>query len=171
MFDFGDEEEEQRRAEWYVPLGEFMLLFSNLEFTCAEWITLLCDSKAVSNHIKGLWSFKKRVELVIELIHEYQVSEDKRKVWIELWKSVNSKIDIRNLIAHNPPFDNNGIIFDSNMVSRETERVVEIHRLSRPLGDPGSGITLEKLMRCNSELRDILIRLDYESSCEAARYS
>ncbi|WP_297186407.1 hypothetical protein [uncultured Porticoccus sp.] len=170
MFDFNDEDEERKRAEWYAPLGEFMLLFSNLEFTCNEWITLLCNSKAMSNHIKGLWSFKKRVDLIIELISEYQVTEAKRELWVSLWKSINSNITLRNTIAHNPPFDNFGIEFDSSLASKDVTRAVEIHQLSKPLGDPGSGITLEKLVSCNVELRKILIQLDYESSCEAARY-
>lgn len=171
MFDFNDEDEERKRAEWYGPLGEFMLLFSNLEFTCREWINLLCDSKAMSNHIMGIWSFKKRVDLILELIPEYEVTNEKRELWTTLWKSVNSKIPIRNTIAHNPPFDNFGVEFDSNFVGREIERIVEIHQLSKPLGDPGSGVTLEKLVKCNAELRSLLVSLDYESTCEMARWS
>jgi hypothetical protein len=141
------------------------------DFTSAEWIDFLCDSRAISNHIKGLWSFKKRVDLIIKLITEYDVAEDKKERWIALWKSVNSKITLRNTIAHNPPFDNYGIELDSNMVGRDVERVVEIHRLSKPLGALGSGVTLDELVRCNSELREILINLDYESSFQAAIYS
>lgn len=170
MFDFNDEDEEKKRAKWYAPLGEFMLLFSNIEFTCAEWIDMLGDSKVMSNHIKGLWSFEKRVGLIIKLIPEYDVSEDKKKLWLELWESVNSKIPLRNTVAHNPPFDNHRIEFDSNLIAKDINRVIEIHHLSKSLGVPGSGVTLEKLLNCNSELRKILIALDYESSGEAGRY-
>jgi len=170
MFDFNDEDEERKRTEWYSPLGEFMVLFSNLEFACNEWITLLCDSNAISNHIKGIWSFKKRVEIIIELIGEYQISESKKELWVSLWNTVSSKIPLRNTIAHNPPFDNFGLELDSNLVAKTTVRSVEIHQLSKPLGVPGSGVTLKKLKKCNSELRKILIMLDVESSSEMSRH-
>ncbi len=169
MFDFNNDDEEKKRKEWYTPLGEFMILFSNLEFTCSEWIDLLCNSKAISNHIKSLWSFKKRIELIIELVPEYQVSEDKKELWTKLWKSIDSKILLRNIIAHNPPFNNFSIELKSNFVIKDIERAVKIHQLSKPLGNPGTCITLEKLLKCNTELREILIQLDYEYSGEIAK--
>ncbi len=148
-----------------------MLIFSNLEFTCSEWITMLCDSDAMSNHIKGIWSFKKRVEIILELITEYdKVNDQKKELWISLWKTINSKIPLRNIVAHNPPFDNYGLEFDSDLVAKTIVRAVEIHRLSKPLGQQGSGVTLNKLRECNIELRNILVQLHVESGNEMSTH-
>lgn len=169
MFDFRDEEEERKREKWHQPLGEFMLLFSNLEFTCNEWISLLCKSEAVINHICSIWSFKKRVEVLLELISEHNVCQSKRELWLSLWRSAGSKASIRNVIAHNPPFENYELEYTSENAAKILGSSVEIHQLSRPLGEPGSGITLEKLQSCNSEIREILIQLDIEGTAEAGR--
>jgi hypothetical protein len=41
MFDFSNDEEEDKRIPWYSPIGEFVVLFSNVEFATKEWVRLL----------------------------------------------------------------------------------------------------------------------------------
>lgn len=169
MFDFRDESEEIKRAEWYQPLGEFMLLFSNLEFTCNEWISLLCESKAVTDHIRSIWSFKKRVDVLLELIEEHEICTSKKELWSSLWRAAGSMASIRNVIAHNPPFENFYLEYSSENTAKVIGRLAEIHQLSKPLGELGSGITLEKLRACNSKIRGVLVQLEIEGIAEAGR--
>ena len=171
MFDFNDEIEEEKREKWYAPIGEFALLFSNLEFSSNEWIDLLSESKVISQHIKSIWSFQKRVEIIINLIDEYQADETIKNRWKHLWGEAKNLIPIRNTIAHNPPFDNYGLEFDSKTwEAKDIIRTEEIQRLNKPLGEPGSGITLEKLEKGRIKLREILNTLDHEHTSESVKY-
>lgn len=54
MFDFNDNEEEAERKNWYGPIGEFVVLFSNLEFSTQEWVRLLTNSADIRNHVMSV---------------------------------------------------------------------------------------------------------------------
>ena len=165
MFDFDDEEQEKKRELWYRPLGEFIVLFSNLEFTANEWIDLVCNSKVTAKHVKDIWSLKKRVSVIIDLIDEYDVDASKKEKWKALWRKAIELMTIRNVIAHNPPFENFRLSLESGRVELKAKKE-EIARLNKPLGEPGSGISLKKIVDRSKELRELLIELDKESTIE-----
>ena len=106
MFDFNDKDKEKKRENWYRPLGEFIVLFSNLEFTVNEWIDLISNSETTTNLIKDIWSLKKRISALIDLIDEYDTEKAKKEKWKTLWRGIIGLVYIRNIIAHNPPFEN-----------------------------------------------------------------
>lgn len=171
MFDLEDESEEKRREIWYAPLGEYIVLFSNLEFSANEWIDLVADSKTVAKHIKRIWSFRKRAELIVNLIDEYNTNDKVKEKWKRLWRKAIDLSNTRNLIAHNPPFDNFKMHFDvenKKVVMEATKE--EIHKLNKPVGEPGSGLSLERIKRNCTELRSIIIELDKEHTSDSLRY-
>ena len=170
MFTIDDEEQEKKRSLWYRPLGEFLVLFSNLEFETQDWSRLVCDSEAIYKHLIGMWQFQKRVELIIELISEGGAPSEWKKAAIELWKEAIRIANIRNIIAHNPPFENSKMEIDESFrFISVSSPVMEISKLSKPIGDPGSGVTLEKVVDACSRLRKILVELDSLSTQEYMR--
>ncbi|MCG8043916.1 MAG: hypothetical protein JAY72_21205 [Candidatus Thiodiazotropha endolucinida] len=170
MFTIDDEEQEKKRELWYKPLGEFLVLFSNVEFTAQEWSRLVCDSNAMYKHLVGMWQFQKRVELLIELIGESSASSDWKNEAIALWKEAIGIANIRNTIAHNPPFENSKMEIDENLRIRSVSSpIMEISKLSKPIGEPGSGVTLEKVIAACLQLRRILTELDRASIEELMR--
>ena len=171
MFDLEDKKEEKRRKLWYSPLGEYIVLFSNLEFSANEWIDLLSGSKAMAKHIKGIWSFRKRTELIVNLINEYNTDNKVKIKWERLWKNAIKLSKKRNLIAHNPPFNNFKMDFDlENKKVVMDEKKEEIQKLNKPVGDPGSGLSLEEIKNDCIELRSIIIELDKEHMSESFKY-
>ena len=170
MFDFNDSEQEVKRKNWYGPIGEFVVLFSSLEFATQEWVDLLTDSPAIRNHIIGIWSFKKRAELIIDLVEEYPVSSDQKDVWNKLWRKAIKISKTRNVVAHNPPFENARIEFDENSLRVSVSTgMVEIAKLTKPIGDPGSGLSLNTVKGACEELRELLINLGCEHTGEIVR--
>jgi len=171
MFDFNDADEEKKRSAWYKPLGEFVVLFSNVEFSTYEWIRLLSNSAVIQKHIINIWSFRKRTDLIINLIDEYDAEKDRRLKWAELWTQAKSISEMRNVIAHNPPFENFRIDFnESEKKVNVSAKVAEIAKLAKPIGEPGSGLSLDKINDSCTELRAVLIDLDREHAEEIVRY-
>lgn len=172
MFDFENQDEEIRREEWYAPVGEFMVLFSNLEFSTNEWIDLFCDSKVMSNHIKDIWSFQKRSELIIELIEEYDCTDAIKNRWRVIWGKTKYFAEMRNTIAHNPPFNNFKFDVEKGefwkLKNHRTSE--EICRLNKFLVEPGSGITMKKITEANEDLRNVLVELDNEHTNVILQY-
>ncbi len=171
MFDFNDNEEEAKRKAWYNPIGEFIVLFSNLEFETQEWTRLLVGSAAIRDHVIGIWSFRKRTELIINLIDDYDTRVDQRDKWKMLWRKSIKISEIRNVVAHNPPFENSRIEFDEvNLTVSVSQKVTEVVKLTKPLGDPGSGLSLDAIKDSCKELRQLLIELDSEHTGEIIKY-
>lgn len=121
-------------------------------------------------HLVGMWQFQKRVELIIELIGESSADSDWKNRTIALWKEAIGIANIRNTIAHNPPFENSKMEIGENFrIKSISSPVMEISKLSKPIGEPGSGVTLEKVIAACLQLRRILIELDKESMEEYMR--
>lgn len=158
MFTIDDEDQEEKRELWYRPLGEFIVLFSNLEFETQDWARLVCDSQAIYKSLISIWRFQKRVELIIELIGKGSAGSAWKKAAVTLWKETIPIANIRNIIAHNPLFENSKMELDESFtVKFFSSPVVGISKLSKPIGEPSADVTLEKLVEACSRLRRILI--------------
>lgn len=161
MLDFEDKNEEEKRKNWYAPIGEYLILFSNFEFLANEWIDLISPDKAKADHIKGTWPFQKRINFIMDLINKYDTDAKTKEEWKGLWKKVIDSNSTRNLIAHNAPFENFNIQYNkaSNRIEVE-DRKEEIYGLKKPIGKPGSGLSLEKIKSDCGKLRIVIIALD-----------
>jgi hypothetical protein len=159
VFDLTDEDEEIRRRNWYSPIGEYVLLFSNLEFELSNWIRLLSDSRALRN-ASNTFQFSKKLNVLLELMDENEVLPATREKWKFEWRKAEALVKTRNLICHNPPIDNYSIdVNDEGEVSLN-ESVVEIQVLKKPIGEPGSGLSLTELKNDIEKLKGLLICLD-----------
>lgn len=168
MFDLTDEGEEDKRRNWYSPIGEYVLLFSNLEFELLNWIHLLSNSRALRN-VSNSFQFSKKLDILLELIDEYDVPSETREKWKRKWQEAMAMSDTRNLICHNPPIDNFSLsINDEGKVSLNS-RAVEVHALKKPIGEPGSGLSLTELTKNIEKLRELLIHLDSMHTEEIVR--
>ncbi len=175
MFRLDDEEEEKRRKRWYAPIGESIVLFSNLEFCTREWVKFLIEDAEKVEKVSNKWSFKRRAEDILKAIAEFDDVSKTKKDWTILWKEAIDLYENRNIIAHNPPLNNFDMTWDENKGKIEiTEKVEEIFWLDKPVGAPGSGLSLEYLINQNRKLRSIIIRLDremdHEAACEMLRH-
>lgn len=159
MFDLTDEDEEDKRRSWYSPIGEYILLFSNLEFELSNWIHLLSNNGSLSNASNKL-PLGNRIEVLLELISTHVVSTETREKWIRDWQEAKELAKTRNLVCHNPPIDNFSISSDEKGGVSLDSQAVEIHSLRRPIGEPGSGLALARLKNDIEKLRALLIRLD-----------
>ncbi len=167
MFSLDNNEEEKKREEWYAPIGEYLVLFSNLEFSSREWINFLVESGAIAREMNNTWAFQRRTECLVNVIAEFDASEIKKKRWVSLWKKAINLSKTRNVIAHNPPFSNFDMELDEKKGKIEiTAKVEEICQLNRPVEAPGSGLSLEYLINQNRELISIIIKLDNEHLSE-----
>lgn len=162
MFDFSDKREERMRQEWYAPIGEYILLFSNLEFELSAWIDLLANtnSDAIKDRVKGL-QFSRRIDLILALIAEDQASDETKNKWKAAWKQAGALVGIRNLLCHNPPINNFAISFDEDAGEVSIQlRATELFNLRKPVGDPGCGLALTEIQEKSAKLRQLLILLD-----------
>lgn len=159
MFDLTDKDEEDKRRNWYSPIGEYVLLFSNLEFELSNWIHLLSDNGSLRNASNKL-PVSNRIDVLFELIYTHLVSAETREKWIRDWQEAKELAKTRNLICHNPPIDNFSISLDKKGGVSLDSQVEEIHSLRKPIGEPGSGLSLTRLTNDIKKLRALLIRLD-----------
>jgi hypothetical protein len=51
-----------------------------------------------------------------------------------------------------------------------SDRVTELAKLMKPIGDPGSGLSLESIKKACTDLRELLIELDSEHTAEIIRH-
>ena len=168
MFDLTDDGEEDKRRDWYPPIGEYVLLFSNLEFELLNWIQLLTDNRVLRN-VSNTFQFARKLDILLELINEYEVSPETRDEWKRKWQEARAMSNTRNLICHNPPIDNFSLaVNDEGKVSLNS-RAVEVHTLKKPIGEPGSGLSLTELKEEIEKLRKLLIRLDSMHTEEIVR--
>ena len=169
MFDLADKGQENLRREWYSPIGEYVLLFSNLEFELSSWIHLLSDSRALRD-VASTLKFSPKLDLLPGLIDEYQVSLETKEKWKREWQQAKPLANTRNLICHNPPIDHFSLsLGDQGKVSLGS-RMIEVHALKKPIGEPGSGLALDDLKQKTDSLRQLLIRLDLMHTEEIVRY-
>ena len=167
MFDLTDAAEENARHEWYSPIGEYVLLFSNLEFELSGWVQLLSSSRALKK-LGNTLKFSQKFELLLDLIEEYEIDAGTKEKWKQEWQQVKPLINTRNLICHNPPIDNFSLSLNQGHV-RIDSRKVEVHALKKPIGEPGSGLDLADLKQKTNILRQLLIRLDLMHTEETMR--
>ena len=82
MFDLTDEGEEHKRRDWYSPIGEHVLLFSNLEFELLNWIHFLSNDRVLRT-VLNTFKFSRKLDVLLELIDEYEAppeTRDQRKM-------------------------------------------------------------------------------------------
>ena len=168
MFDLTDAKQEEIRKDWYAPIGEYVLLFSNLEFTLAEWICLLSESRALRNVANVRLKFSDQLALLFDIIEEYPTDEGTKNQWKQEWQRVQPLARTRNLICHNPPIDNFSLSLKDGHASLDA-RAVEVLVLKKPLGYPGSGLSLDDLKGHLDDLRQLLIRLDEFHTTESLK--
>jgi|CXWL01.1.fsa_nt_gi hypothetical protein len=169
MFDIANEKEERLRGAWYAPIGEYVLLFSNLEFTLSSWIGLLSTSRATRN-VGSKLKLAERLELLLDLVDEQQVDKKTKEKWRNEWLKIKPLTTTRNLICHNPPINNFSIVLNNGSVSIKP-KTVEVLTLKKPIGEPGSGLSLATLKKQIQTLREILICLDELEDEENVRRS
>ena len=133
----------------------------------SSWIRLLSASRATRN-IESTLQFSKRIELLFDLIEEYEVDEGTKEKWRREWQKVKPLVSTRNLICHNPPINNFSLSLDKGRVSLKS-RAIEILVLKKPIGEPGSGLSLAKLKKQIQALRQLLICLDELDTEESLR--
>ena len=106
-------------------------------------------------------------EIPQELIDEYDADTELKNHWKDEWNKTTSFIKTRNLIAHNPPFYNFDVDMDSNTGNIHIKSgKEEMHCLKKPIGKPGSGLSLKRLTRECTELRALIISLDNAHTSE-----
>ncbi len=170
MFNLTDEDEEGKRRDWYLPIGEYVLLFSNLEFELLNWIDLLSDNR-VLRRITRTFQFSRMHNVLFELIDAYEAPQGTKEKWKREWLKARAMSNTRNLICHNPPIDNFRLAINDDGEVSLISRAVEVHILKKPIGEPRSGLSLKKLTKDIEKLRNLLIRLDSMHTEEIVRFN
>lgn len=158
MFNPDDQREEVEQRSWYPLVGEFVVLFSILEFELSSWINLLANTESEAlRRFAADQTFDRRLTLLLQLFSE----NDANKAWENAWNKARKLSITRNSICHNPPINNFDLTLDE-VTGKVTlgEKAVEILRLSRPIGSPGSGLDLNQVQSDIAELRALLSQLD-----------
>ncbi|MHB8570304.1 MAG: hypothetical protein ACYC97_08915 [Metallibacterium sp.] len=168
MFNLTDKSEEDKRRDWYSPIGEYVLLFSDLEFELLNWIDLLSDNRLL-RRITKTFQFSRMHDVLLELIDEYEAPLGTKEKWKREWLKARVMSSTRNLICHNPPIDNFRLAINDDGKVSLISRAVEVHILKKPIGESGSGLSLKKLTKDIEKLRELLIRLDSMHTEEIVR--
>ena len=104
------------------------------------------------------------VDILLNLISEYRFDHASKAESVSQWKRSQDLAKTRNLLVHNPPIENFEFLSrggsDISAGFTVGQKVEEIIHLSLPIGEPGSGLSLEEISDKCLLLRRILSKLE-----------
>jgi hypothetical protein len=140
------------REQWITPLGEFLVLWSDIVYS-AYSILPYFDNSGQFAKLANLMTFSKFLQLLSALTFIADIPKPLSHRVNKLTIALLGILQFRNTIIHNPPINN----FD---LANSKKSTWEVFRLKKPIGIPGSGISLKKLIETNDKLIGILGEID-----------